>query len=189
MPNEALPPNESIAVPLAERMYGLIRWMFLRSPTLVVGQNPPALDLISATGFKVYPERFRGKVVAVNFCATWCVACQWQKRDWTDLQKLHAKELEVLTIFCRQGWMDISSFATPELARNSCPSTDTILRGWGVFPSGHLPVCVVIDKLGVVREAWRYYRPKSWIEGTLKQYMYPKAEEVGVALYSHSCQR
>jgi len=65
----------------------------------VLKQPAPDFALRSADGNVVKLSDLRGKVVWVNFWASWCVPC---KRELPDIQKLydekHAEGLEVLTI-------------------------------------------------------------------------------------------
>lgn len=56
---------------------GLYAWIVLRpsNDTVVVGQPVPTFALINRAGETVRLEDFRGRVVLINFWATWCPTC------------------------------------------------------------------------------------------------------------------
>jgi peroxiredoxin len=100
----------------------------------IKGQPAPDFVLRSADGKLVKLSDLRGKVVWVNFWASWCVPC---KKELPDIQKLYdekrADGLEVLAV----NWQD-----DPETAKAFFSSRDL-----------HLPL--LLDPTGGVYEQYR----------------------------------
>ena len=113
----------------------------------------PAIDLMTTDGTPLSLQALRGKVVLVNFWATWCEPCI---REMPSLQQLrdqfHADGLEVLAVNYQEGPARISSFI--EKLHLSVPvvrDTDgSVARVWGarVFPANYL-----VDRAGNIRYA------------------------------------
>ena len=54
--------------------YGLTRDTFVL-PSAIVGTEAPVFDLETMDGDSLALESLRGKVVLLNFCASWCIPC------------------------------------------------------------------------------------------------------------------
>lgn len=164
-------PSESRPATGLQRVGGALYRLFVAPKMLTIGLPAPALNLFSITGEKVYLSRHRGWVVVVNFCTTWCKACQFQKSDWADIQKAHQKDLVMINIFMNEGAGAIAAFIPEELKKRSCSGKGNLLWDWTVYPLGHIPLVAVIDKNGIVRERWVYYHTKQFIETALDPYL------------------
>ncbi len=68
-------------------------------PSLKVGQVPPVFSLADRTGGTIAPEKYRGKVVLLDFWATWCGPCI---AEMPSVRKVydayHAKGFEIVGI-------------------------------------------------------------------------------------------
>ncbi len=77
----------------------------------IIRQPAPDFVLRDVNGKVVRLSDLRGKVVWINFWATWCVPC---KKELPDIQKLydekHAEGLEVLAINYQEGAADARAF-------------------------------------------------------------------------------
>lgn len=115
-----------------------------------VGTSAPSFELRSTSGVLVSLESLRGRVVVLNFWATWCLPCQ---EELPALQRIHA-ELRDRGV----AVLGIGNEA-PSLVRRftgrrgiSFPTlTDVggaVARSYGVDV---LPVGVIIDRAGTVR--------------------------------------
>lgn len=60
------------------------------------GQRAPAFALKDLTGRTVTLEDFKGKVVAVNFWATWCAPCEWEMPSMETLHRRYGGKPFVL---------------------------------------------------------------------------------------------
>ena len=64
-----------------------------------IGQKVPPIKVIRDDGKVVSLDSFKGKVVLINFWATWCPPCVGEMPDINRLyQKFHKKGLEVVAI-------------------------------------------------------------------------------------------
>lgn len=100
----------------------------------LVGQDAPNFALRDASGAIVKLSDLRGKVVWVNFWASWCVPC---KKELPDIQKLydekHGAGLEVLAV----NWKEDPATAT------------------GFFASHALNLPLLVDGGGKVYDQYR----------------------------------
>jgi peroxiredoxin len=100
----------------------------------IKGQQAPDFVLRNASGSLVKLSALRGKVVWVNFWASWCVPC---KQELPNIQKLYdekrADGLEVLAV----NWQDDQETAT------------------SFFSSRDLRLPLLLDRTGSVYEQYR----------------------------------
>jgi thiol-disulfide isomerase/thioredoxin len=86
--------------------------------SLGVGQQSHAkkkaedFSLKTASGSTIQLSKLRGKVVLVNFWATWCGPCRAEIPDFSEVyKKYRAKGFEIIGISLDQdGWNSVSSF-------------------------------------------------------------------------------
>jgi len=138
---------------LAAASLGLLAPPLRASAVLAEWKGPPAappIELSTADGVPFTLASLRGKVVLVNFWATWCEPCV---TEMPSLQRLHdrfAPRLEVLGVNYQEGPARIKAF----VARSSVTfpvvrDTDgAVAKAWGarIFPASY-----VVDRTGNVR--------------------------------------
>ena len=116
------------------------------------GANPaPAIELKTLDGRPFQLEELRGKVVLVNFWATWCEPCV---EEMPSIQKLRARlasaSFEVVAINYQEGEARIRGFLRKmPLAFPIVRDTDgDVARAWQarIFPSSYL-----VDAEGRIR--------------------------------------
>jgi thiol-disulfide isomerase/thioredoxin len=77
-----------------------------------VGKDAPLhFTLRDVNGVEVKLESFKGKVILVNFWATWCGPCKVEIPDLIELQKEHPDQLVVLGIDVMDEWSRVKPFA------------------------------------------------------------------------------
>jgi thiol-disulfide isomerase/thioredoxin len=62
------------------------------------GQGLLEFTLRDTNGLDVKLDAFKGKVVLINFWATWCAPCRAEIPDLIELQKAYAKDVAVLGV-------------------------------------------------------------------------------------------
>ena len=117
--------------------------------------KPAALPiaLLGVDGEPVSLQQFRGKVVLVNFWATWCEPCIAEMPSMQQLrERLAAEGFEVLAVNYQEGPARISAFMQKmNLSFPIVRDTDgQVARVWGarVFPASYL-----VDRRGDIRYA------------------------------------
>ncbi len=113
--------------------------------------EPPPVDLPRPDGAPMSLRELRGKVVLVNFWATWCEPCVAEMPSLQRLRdQLGVESFEVLGVNYQEGPARINAFV--QETRVTFPivrDTDgAVARAWGarVFPSTY-----VLDRAGQIR--------------------------------------
>jgi peroxiredoxin len=77
----------------------------------VTGQRAPDFTLTSVEGTQVSLQQYQGKVIFLNFWATWCIPC---REEMPALEKLHqtyqAQDLVVLAIDLKESPDQVKAF-------------------------------------------------------------------------------
>jgi len=136
----------------------------------------PDFSLITVDGVETTLAQFRGKVVLLNFWATWCPPCKAEIPDFIRLYDEHnEKGLEIIGIAVNSG--------SAEDIRNFIDKYDinyTILTGdekymyelaqkYGNIRS--IPTTFLIDKDGVIRQQWVGQRTEEVLMAEINKYL------------------
>jgi len=116
-----------------------------------VGAIAPDFTLQDLNGDQVSLVDYRGKVVLLNFWATWCPPCQHEVPMFVDMyEELKDDDFVILAVSIGEGKDKVSSFAAEK--GMSFPvlldSSKVVGRRYLVRA---IPTSVVIDRFGVVR--------------------------------------
>lgn len=122
------------------------------SAGLTVGQDAPlAFTLKDVNGVDVNLASFKGKVILINFWATWCGPCRVEIPDLVELQNTYRDDLVVLGIDVLDEFSRVAAFAR-ELKVNypmlDANTREEVEKAYG--PMWGLPTSVVIDREGKV---------------------------------------
>jgi thiol-disulfide isomerase/thioredoxin len=119
---------------------------------LAVGQPAPLhFTLKDANGVDVNLESFRGKVILINFWATWCGPCRVEIPDLMELQNQYRDDLVVLGIDVLDEFTRVQAFADelkvnyPLLDGND---REDVEKAFG--PMWGLPTTVIVGRDGTV---------------------------------------
>lgn len=129
-------------------------------------ENPrpvPEETFRDADGRNLGLDRFRGKVVLLNFWATWCLPC---RREMPALDRLQAKyggpDFEVIALSIdREGLEKVTPFYAEIGLENLRIYLDPPGRLQRAFGIARLPTTVLIDREG--REVGRLEGPAEWM--------------------------
>jgi cytochrome c biogenesis protein CcmG/thiol:disulfide interchange protein DsbE len=130
--------------------------------------SAPAFTLTDLNGKPVSLADFRGKVVVLNFWATWCPPCRREIPDFIDLQREYGSrgvqivgialdEPEKVQAFARQNGMNY-----PVLL-----GSDEISMKYGGIEG--IPTTFIIDKDGKIVNRFEGFRPREVFEAEIKQ--------------------
>jgi len=123
---------------------------------LVVGRTAPPLTLHTLDGGDISIDSLRGKVVILNFWATWCVPCREEMPLLSDYAARHAGQGLVVLGF---------SLDNPDTLTQVRKTAATVTFPVGLLGSAwaggygrmwRLPVSFIIDRDGILRhDGWQ----------------------------------
>jgi cytochrome c biogenesis protein CcmG/thiol:disulfide interchange protein DsbE len=122
------------------------------APPRALGDPAPPLALADLSGHRIDVARFRGKVVAVNFWATWCLPCREEMpvlaQFWTEHR---GRCFELVGVAEESAREDVARMAASIPYPVMVDERAEALTRWGV--SGY-PVTYVLDPQGNVRRVF-----------------------------------
>ncbi len=127
------------------------------------GMATPRLALRDLDGRAVDLQRLRGRVVLVNFWATWCAPCTAEMPSLARLQaKLHGKPFEVLAVNYGESRPKVEAFLRKSgLALHVLLDPDQhAADDWG---AKGLPMSFLVDARGDVR--YWVFGERDWSDG------------------------
>jgi peroxiredoxin len=123
---------------------------------LVVGRTAPAITLHTLDGAEISTADLRGKVVILNFWATWCVPCRAEMPLLSDYAARHAAQGLVVLGFSLDTPGNLPEVR--KLADKLSFSVGLLGSAWagGYGRMWRLPVSFVIDRDGMLRhDGWQ----------------------------------
>ncbi len=133
-------------------------------------KKAPDFELSDYTGKKVWLADYKGKVVFVNFWATWCGPCKYEIPMFVDLQQRYgAQGLNFLGISVDDPVEDLKPFA--DQYKMNYPvlvglGREEVQEAYG--PMVGIPVTVVVGRDGNVCTRYFGLRPKDRFEADIK---------------------
>lgn len=113
------------------------------------GSVAPVWKLQDLNGKTVGSDDFKGKVVILDFWATWCPPCRAEIPGLIDLQKAYGKQgLMVVGVSVDQGGTDVIKPFVEKFGMNYpvLVADDKVQQAFGGFDA--IPVTLVIDRQG-----------------------------------------
>jgi thiol-disulfide isomerase/thioredoxin len=116
-----------------------------------VGKPAPEFQLHDLGGATVTLSQFRGKVVVLDFWATWCQPCRQSMPEMEKLQEKYSSNLTLLTINLAEPADQVRSFVANEKIRSRVLLDESGTVG-NAYQTTAIPMQVVIDREGIVRK-------------------------------------
>ena len=116
----------------------------------------PDFTLATLDGSTVRLADLRGKVVLLNFWATWCPPCKAEMPDLDALQRIYGESqgLVVLGINLQEDAGTVASFVQERnLSFPVLLDTDGTVTS-GLYQVRPLPTSFIIDRQGYIRDVW-----------------------------------
>jgi peroxiredoxin len=117
----------------------------------LTSKKAPNFSLKTSDGKTIDLSKLKGKVVVVNFWATWCGPCRAEIPAFMEVyEKYKASGLEMIGISLDQGgWSEVTPFLNKyKISYPVVLGNDKIARQYGGIEA--IPTTFVIDKNGVV---------------------------------------
>lgn len=134
----------------------------------------PAWKLKDVNGREISSEHYKGKVVIVDFWATWCVPCRAEIPGYIELQKKYRKDgLVIIGVACDQGKNAVQA-VKDFMKKNGMnyqvvmadDNTQTLFGGMD-----GIPTTFVIDRAGNIRDRKEGFEPTAAVEEALLKYL------------------
>jgi thiol-disulfide isomerase/thioredoxin len=129
---------------------------------IAVGDALPAVSLLNWEGRAVRLEELRGKVVIIDFWASWCATCRRALPELEEISKRYATAgLVVVGVNVDQARSRADQFLTerlphPTMLLLSDPDGELLAR----FGAQGMPALYLIDQKGIVKLAVAGYEPE-----------------------------
>ncbi|MBI5380535.1 MAG: TlpA family protein disulfide reductase [Opitutae bacterium] len=139
--------------PLLSLGLALCAGVFVASAKSIAPRPAPAWTLKDVDGKPVSSEQFKGKVVVIDFWATWCPPCRVEIPGYIALQKKYGKDgLVIIGVSLdRAGPAVVKQFATKNQVNYVMVMGDEkVVEAFGGFDA--IPTTFIIDRQGQLRD-------------------------------------
>jgi thiol-disulfide isomerase/thioredoxin len=130
--------------PTASSVDDLVKSLGLKKPGM---SSAPDFHLLDANGSPVALSSYRGKMVLLNFWATWCGPCREEMPSMEELSRSLSGQLAVLAVNQRENAALVSKFMKAHGLNFTAP-LDTTGRVAGYYRVYGIPVSYLIDAHG-----------------------------------------
>jgi cytochrome c biogenesis protein CcmG/thiol:disulfide interchange protein DsbE len=111
----------------------------------------PTFTLKDANGARVSLADYKGKVVLLNFWATWCHGCQLEIPWFIDYQKKYKDGLMVLGVSMDDDWKPVKSWTEEKKVNYPIVlGNQDFAKLYGLGP---MPMSVLIDRDGKIADS------------------------------------
>ncbi len=151
---------------------GLLAPVVLRAGDTFPSTPAPAWQLKDVDGATVSSDQFKGKVVVLDFWATWCPPCREEIPGYIDLQRKYGKDgLAIVGVSLdRDGPAVVKRFmAAQKMNYQVVMGDDAIVDAFGGVEA--IPTTFIIDRSGMIRYRKVGAMPKAEFEDILRPFL------------------
>ena len=141
----------------------------------------PAWTLVDMSGNTIRLSDFAGKVVMLDFWATWCGPCVSEVPDFIAMQNEYGTDGFVIVSVStdENGWNAVAPFVNQNGVNYlSTLTTAAIERDYG--PISSIPTTFIIDRQGMIQETFVGSRSRAEFDAVLLPLIYPPAVDVAL---------
>ena len=139
-----------------------------KSSAIEIGETAPDFTLTDLSGNKVSLSQFGGKVVILDFFASWCPPCRQEIPDFIELQKSHGDKG-----FAMVGVALVTQSEAKEFASKVGINYPVLIDDGKVSarygPVRSIPTTFVIGKDSKIAKLYIGYRAKDVFENDIKE--------------------
>jgi|SRR5215471_20415209 len=140
-----------------------------------VGQPAPDFTLSDSTGSPIKLSAYKGKVVLLDFWATWCTGCKVEIPWYMEFQNKYGKDgLTAIGVSMDEdGWKSVKPFL--EVHKLNYPvviANQDLANRYGGLPS--LPMTLLIDRNGKIAESRAGMVDKDAFENKIRALLHEK---------------
>lgn len=140
-----------------------------------LGQTAPDFTLPDSTGSPIKLSAYKGKVVLLDFWATWCTGCKVEIPWYVEFQNKYGKDgLTAIGVSMDDdGWKSVKPFLEEhKLNYPVVIANQDLANRYGGLPS--LPMTLLIDRNGKIAESHAGMVDKDAFENKIKALLHEK---------------
>jgi len=154
----------------AQTLFGAVVFSLAMASADLRAETAPAFTLQDTSGKPVKLSDYKGKVVILDFWATWCPPCRAEIPNFVDLQKQYGKQvLAVIGVSLDQdGVAGVADFAKAHSINYPIVmGNQDVVEAYGGIEA--IPTTLVIDQAGNVVARHTGFTDKSEFEAEIKK--------------------
>jgi cytochrome c biogenesis protein CcmG/thiol:disulfide interchange protein DsbE len=138
------------------------------APSAELSGAAPAFTLVDVNGKSVSLADFKGKVVILDFWATWCPPCKREIPDFIKLQSEYgSKGVQIVGIALDQPGKVEAFVKDNGMNYPVLMGTNEVAASYGGVEA--IPTTFIIDKSGKIVTKYEGFRPKETFESQIKK--------------------
>ncbi len=141
-----------------------------KKTTTASGEDMPAFELPDLSGTLVASSSFSGKVLLIDFWATWCPPCREEIPGFIELQAAYKDQgLEIIGISVDQNKADLDTFVPANKMNYTILHDTTNVTPTAFGGIQGIPTTFLVNKKGKIVKKWVGFHEKSVFDQEIKK--------------------